>query len=222
MISAFLTVKQQVSPPTDPGRFETLVDNVVISGAASNAGVGPIAVKAGTTHTVTARAVAPTDRIKDKYVITITGDCPPDGRITLGPGARAVCTVTAQTADLTVVKRLVHPWSKSTRLFNLLIDGAVVARDINGGSSGPQTVGQGRHVVSETGGTGSSLGAFSTTIGGDCANDGSIVLSSGDSKSCTITNYDRFGGCNVSWTCCEPGNGTNGCKKCVAPGKQCP
>jgi len=46
----------------------------------------------------------------------------------------------------------------------------------------------GSHTVGETAGTGTSLTDYVTTIGGDCAANGSITLAAGDNKTCTITN----------------------------------
>jgi hypothetical protein len=42
--------------------------------------------------------------------------------------------------------------------------------------------------VSESAGTGTSLGDYTTTIGGSCAPDGSVTLSAGEQATCTITN----------------------------------
>ena len=70
---------------------------------------------------------------------------------------------------------------------------------------------EGNHTVSETGGTGTPLGAFFTAIGGDCAADGTVNLALGDNKMCTITNFDNAGGCASGRICCEPGDGEQGC-----------
>jgi len=118
-------------------------------------------------------------------------------------------------AELTVNKVLVHPWTQSMRLFNLQIDGITVRANVNGGSSGPQIVSAGKHTVGETGGTGTGLGAFFTVIGGDCADDGTVSLAPGESKTCTITNYDNYGGCKVGYHCSEPGDGKRGCLQCT-------
>ena len=107
------------------------------------------------------------------------------------------------------------------RLFNLRIDGVVV-RANNGGNTGLQPVSPGNHTVSETGGTGTPLGAFGTVIGGDCAANGAVSLALGDQKTCTITNYDHVGGCPSQAICCEPGDGTQGCLLCSKPRHGCP
>jgi hypothetical protein len=98
----------------------------------------------------------------------------------------------------------------------------VVRPNDNGGSTGFQLVSPGSHMVDETGGTGTSLGAFTTVIGGDCVVDGTVSLALGDQKTCTITNFDHVGGCPKTAICCEPGDGTQGCLTCSKPGKGCP
>jgi hypothetical protein len=117
---------------------------------------------------------------------------------------------------------LVHPDTRHLRLFNLRIDGVVVRANDNGGNTGFQLVKPGSHMVDQTGGTGTPLGAFTTVIGGDCAADGTVNLALGDMKTCTITNFDHTGGCAKTAICCEPGDGTQGCLVCSKPGKGCP
>jgi alpha-tubulin suppressor-like RCC1 family protein len=121
---------------------------------------------------------------------------------------------------------LVHPYTRKRRLFNLLIDGVVVRANDNGGNTGFQLVSPGTHTVSETGGTGTPIGAFGVVIGGDCAADGTVNVAAGDKKLCTITNYDNEGGCPTTGPtrpiCCEPGDGTQGCLVCSKPGQGCP
>lgn len=74
-------------------------------------------------------------------------------------------------------------------LFTLRLDGAAEATDVgDGGSFGPLEVTLGGHTVDEVAGTGTDLANYISTIGGDCASDGSVTVGAGDSKSCTITN----------------------------------
>jgi hypothetical protein len=130
--------------------------------------------------------------------------------------------VGAPRAYLNVRNILVHPDIHHKRLFNLRIDGVVVRANDNGGSTGFQPESPGNHIVDETGGTGTPIGAFGVVIGGDCAADGTISLALGDLKTCTITNYDHVGGCVGNTICCEPGDGIQGCLVCSKPGKGCP
>jgi alpha-tubulin suppressor-like RCC1 family protein len=121
---------------------------------------------------------------------------------------------------------LVHPDIHKRRLFNLRIDGVVVRANDNGGNSGFQVVSPATHTVSETGSTGTPIGAFGVVIGGDCAADGTVNLAPADQKLCTITNYDHEGGCldkgSKKSICCEPGDGAQGCLVCSKPGQGCP
>jgi hypothetical protein len=125
--------------------------------------------------------------------------------------------------QLVLTKILVHPDIHHLRLFNLQVDGVTVRANINSGSTGILTVTPGTHKVGETGGTGTPLSAFETVIGGACATNGTVNLALGDTKTCMITNYDHAGGCTPQQPiCCEPGDGQNGCQKCIAVGKECP
>jgi hypothetical protein len=108
--------------------------------------------------------------------------------------AQATVTVTVQ-CKLTVTKSLVP--TTDTGLFNLLIDGVVKAANVgNAGTTGPQQVALGSHIVSETAGTGTSLSDYASTVncGAGAVNGTSTTVSfaSGDSdKSCTITNTKK-------------------------------
>jgi hypothetical protein len=131
--------------------------------------------------------------------------------------------VSVPPTQLVLTKILVHPDIHHLRLFNLQIDGVTVRSNINAGSTGILAVTPGRHKVGETGGTGTPLSAFESVIGGSCAADGTVNLAVGDTKICTITNYDHAGGCTPQRPiCCEPGDGQNGCLKCIALGNVCP
>ena len=123
---------------------------------------------------------------------------------------------------MVLTKILVHPDTHHLRLFNLQIDGVTVQSNINAGSTGILTVTPGTHTVGETGGTSTSLSAFERVIGGACAANGTVTLALGDTKSCTITNFDHFGGCTSQQPiCCDAGSGQNGCQKCIALGHEC-
>jgi alpha-tubulin suppressor-like RCC1 family protein len=114
---------------------------------------------------------------------------------------------------LTLRKILMHPNNHQFRQFNLIVDGNVVKQNINSGSITVR-VAPGNHTVSETGGTNTSLAAFTTVIGGDCAANGAISLAPGDNKTCTITNFDHYGTCGTGLFCCDPGDDTHQCKLC--------
>ena len=124
--------------------------------------------------------------------------------------------------QLTITEILMHPNQSHLDRFNLKLDGVIVDANVNSGSTEPLPVNPGIHTVSETGGTGTVLSEFSTVIGGDCAANGTVTLALGDQKTCTITNYDHWGGCASRTFCCQPGAGTQGCQRCSRPGLQCP
>ncbi len=80
------------------------------------------------------------------------------------------------TTTLTVVKVVVGG-SKVISDFSLFIDGGAVT------SGAVNTVAAGLHTVSETADSG-----YTSAITGDCAADGTITLTLGDARICTITN----------------------------------
>ena len=110
-----------------------------------------------------------------------------------------------------------HADSTQLRLFNLQINGVTVLADVNGGSTGPLFVSPGNHRVGETGGTDTNIFDFHRVIGGDCTASGTVSLGPGENKTCTITNFDNFGGCTPG-PCCERGSGEQGCLVCSAGG----
>jgi len=121
---------------------------------------------------------------------------------------------------LTIRKIVMH--GAQNRRFNLTIDGIVVGANVSGGSTTPpQTVSPGAHKVGETGTSGTPLSDFEMVIGGDCATDGTVNLALGDRKICTITNYDHAGGCSSGSSCCDPGDGLQGCQRCSVAGHAC-
>ena len=117
------------------------------------------------------------------YLQTGSSDC--SG--TIASGETKTCTITnddiatATPATLHVVKTVINDngGTKVIADFPLFIDGGSV---ISGVAS---TTAIGLHTVSETSDPG-----YTSVIGGDCAADGTITLSLGETKTCTITNDD--------------------------------
>jgi hypothetical protein len=105
-----------------------------------------------------------------------------------------------QLAQLTVNLVVVPP--ENSGRFNLQIDGTnTVAADVgNGGSTGPLVAGIGHHVVGEIPGYSTDASKYKVQVGGNCAADGSITLSLGDNKTCTIT-ASRIADSNCSRQC---------------------
>ena len=194
-----LTVTKICIPPTDPGRFNLLLNAaVVLANAACGESTDPIVTTAGT-HTVSETAGTGTD-LAD-YTSEVGGNCtpnvgssPPSGSITLANGDSATCTITnvrdgtgVVTGTLTVNKVCVPPTDGGH--FDLNIDSLRFPDVPCGGSTGPVELEAGPHTVGEpAGGTDTSLSDYTTVIGGDCAANGSVTVAAGGAATCTITN----------------------------------
>jgi hypothetical protein len=188
-----LRVNKLCRPADDDGHFNLTVDGKTSgSGAAEGCGgtTGTVDVSGGL-HVVGEAGAAGTDL--DEYQAVIGGDCTVDGAVTIQPGDQAVCTITnvrneALPAPATLTVNKICVPSDDGGHFNLRIDSTTGPNEPCGGRLGPIVVTPGRHTVSETAGAGTSLDDYKTTIGGDCAADGSITLTAGQSSTCTITN----------------------------------
>jgi len=187
-----LTVNKVLVPSDDLGKFNLQIDSVTQATDQGNGGTtGQITVTAGA-HTV--GELAGTDTDLGNYTTAISGDCAPDGSITLVTGDQKICTITntKKSTTLTVTKAL-SPTDDPGK-FNLQIDSVTKATDQgNGGTTGAISVSPGAHTVGELAGTGTNLGDYTTVIGGDCASNGSITLVTGDHKACSITNTRKGG-----------------------------
>jgi hypothetical protein len=191
-----LTVTKRCFPSTDDGRFNLLLDGVeVLSNATCGQSVGPLTVTPGVAHTVSETEGTGTD-LAD-YTSEVGGNCAPitptSGSITLANGESATCTITntrngtgVVTGTLTVNKVCVP--ADAGGLFEVDIDALQFADVPCGGSTGPVVVSAGPHLVTEAGGTDTSLSDYATVIGGDCAADGSVTVAAGGDATCTLTN----------------------------------
>lgn len=117
--------------------------------------------------------------------------------IYLAAGQDATCTITntytPPAATTLKIDKIVVPSSDSGK-FNLQIDGVNAGTGTavgNGGTTGAVSVTAGNHTVGETPAQSGSLDDYIISIWGDCASDGSINLSSGQNKVCTITNTKK-------------------------------
>jgi uncharacterized repeat protein (TIGR01451 family) len=146
-------------------------------------------LKGKNTVTVTPGGYSVTEPAVSGYMTNYSSDC--EGNI--ANGETKTCTITNDdiSPTLTVVKVLLP--SNDTGLFNLQIDGVTHAENVgDNGTSGAVDVNAGVvHTVGETAGTGTSLSDYVTTIGGDCATDGTVSLALAQNKTCTITNIRR-------------------------------
>ncbi|MGH9910644.1 MAG: Ig-like domain-containing protein, partial [Nitrososphaerales archaeon] len=118
------------------------------------------------------------------YTGIISGDCQPNGSVTLAPGNSKTCIITNNDNQptLTVIKKIINDSGGTLTVgaITLKIDGNLVTN----ATSNPVNVGI--HTVSET-----AILGYTATISGDCAADGSITVPLGDSKTCTITNKNK-------------------------------
>ena len=115
-----------------------------------------------------------------------SGDCSPEGKITLKPGDNKICYITNDDIEpkLTVTKVV-----NNSNYGNLAVADFPLYVGFTSVISGVQNgFDAGRYVVSETGKPG-----YSAEISGDCDLNGNITLNPGDVKSCTITNADNLG-----------------------------
>jgi hypothetical protein len=75
--------------------------------------------------------------------------------------------------------------------FDLKIDGALAAAAVSNASAGPFTQATGSHAVSESPSSPTVMSDYSTTISGDCDQDGAVHFSALHSATCTITNLNK-------------------------------
>jgi len=112
------------------------------------------------------------------------GDCAADGTVTLSVGDNKTCTITNRDVQptLTLVKTVDNLYGGTLGVsdFPLFINGDAAT------SGQAVSLKAGDYTASETQQAGYSAGDW----GGDCAADGTVTLSVGDNKTCTITNTD--------------------------------
>ncbi len=199
-ITQTLTVNKACLPSTDPGLFNLFIDTTQFTDKACGTGTGPQSVDADS-HTVSETAGTGTDLANytttiscvDEFGTTVASGSGTSLTVNVADGANVVCTITNTRKPRLTVNKVLVP-SSDTGKFNLRIDGITYATDVgDGGTTGPQFVSIGTHMVDETVGTGTSLSNYTTVIGGDCATDGSVTLAAGDNKTCTITNTLKQG-----------------------------
>jgi hypothetical protein len=128
------------------------------------------------THTVSEDPPGPA------YSTVISGDCNAAGSVTLAGGQVKSCTVTNTFVPPTIKIQKVVDNSAGGSLtpddFTLRLDGNVVIRNV------ATVVTPGTHIVGED----DPGPNYITTIAGDCAPNGTVSVSGGQNKTCTITN----------------------------------
>ncbi|OGH88587.1 MAG: hypothetical protein A3J93_00600 [Candidatus Magasanikbacteria bacterium RIFOXYC2_FULL_42_28] len=145
--------------------------------------IDAVAVSSSVTTTASVGLHTVSETTDPGYLSTIGGDCSANGTTTLLLGDAKICTITNDdiAPQLIVTKTVVNDNSGSKVIadFSFFIDGSQVSSTV------ASTTSVGLHTVSETADSG-----YTSTIGGDCAADGTITLAIGDVKTCTITNND--------------------------------
>ena len=143
----------------------------------------PYTLTADVEHVVQAEPVP-------RYTITYAGDCTADGRVTPAEGVERRCVVTADddkpTASVTVQTQVDGgAWEPQDFIVHVRDDGADVPGSPQPGSEAgsPVPLFAGRYVVAQDAARG-----YATTVGGDCAGDGSIELADGQHRTCIVTN----------------------------------
>ncbi len=124
---------------------------------------------------------------KTGYAATITGDCAPDGTITLHVGDVKSCTITNDDIApiITVVKYVTNDDGGLLGVADFAL--FVGLTQVTSGVANPFAAGG--YTVSETNKPGYTASAW----GGDCAADGTIQMTVGGNYTCTITNDDQPG-----------------------------
>lgn len=134
----------------------------------------------GTTILLDAGSYSVNEGANIGYARTLSADC--SGTIT--SGGDKTCTITDDDiAPTLVINKVIVNDNNGTKLlpsdFSLKLDGLAVTHGI------VNTTTIGLHTVSEI-----ADSEYISTIGGDCAINGTITLNIGDTKTCSITNND--------------------------------
>jgi hypothetical protein len=193
-VPAELTVTKICVPIDDGGRFNLTIDGQTLRDVACGHSFGPVAVAPGQHHVSES---AGTGTNLEDYTTTIGGACAPDGTVTLAAVQQATCTITnvrtsepppepplEETGTVEIEKQC-KPAGTQGR-FQLELDGHVFHLAC-GESVGPVVIGVGDHRVGEAA-VSRITSRFTTTIGGDCAPDGSFALRAGEHVLCIVTN----------------------------------
>lgn len=217
------TVKlvKSLSPASDPGTFNLLLDGSVKAAAVGDGGESEVLTLPTGSYTVAEEGAGSTSLSDYQSSLACADEegtvDSAGGEITVGDKQNITCTFTntRNTGTLTVTKSLTP--STDTGTFNLLIDGSVVASAVSdGGSSGAQTVNTGSHTISETAAGSTSLADYTTTI--SCSAGGEVVASGSGTSLSVAVGTGQAVSCLVSNTKPAPTTGTMIITKQVAGG----
>jgi hypothetical protein len=206
-----LTVNKVLSPSSDPGTFNLIINSTTYATGGDGTTTGAQFGSVGS-NTFGETGAGGTNLTNYTTVISGTG-CTDNGdgtgSITLAAGDNKVCTITntRNTGKLEVVKSL-SPTNDTGR-FNLQIDGVTQkANAADGDTTGEKTLNTGLHNVGEIIGNAGALADYQKSIscidtahsnevvasvGADSAGPLNVQVDSGDDIVCTITNTRETG-----------------------------
>jgi hypothetical protein len=200
--SVTIAVSKQLSPASDPGRFDLRVGQTVVKPAAGNGGSGSAQFLPGI-YRVTESAVAGTT-LSDYAVsiaCTLNGNAGPSASgtqldVTVSEGDQVACTITNKRRAQVALSKHLIPSSDPGR-FDLAVGGTVVKVSAGDGDSGSIQVAAGTYRLSEVAAIGTNLANYASSIA--CTRNGSpgpsgsgpslnVSLGWGDVLACTVTN----------------------------------
>lgn len=154
------------------------------------------ATSPGTSYSLAAGTYVVSEDANSAYAQSFSGDCNSGGSITLASGEDKTCTITNNdiAPTLHVIKHVVNSrgGTATASSFNLHVklSGTDVAGSPAVGVESPGNsymLNNGTYTVSEDANAG-----YTQVFSGDCDSSGSVSLSLGDDKTCTITNTDML------------------------------
>ncbi len=207
-----IELRKQLSPTNDPGKFDlfvkqgaTTIDSATDQG--HNGTTGPTSVSTGTYQVSEAGGTGTTlndysaslSCVDQNGAVTSTG-----GNVTVADGRNVVCTFTntRKTGSLEVRKQL-SP-TNDPGVFNLFIKQGATTIDsasdqTHNGTTGSNSVATGTYQVSETAGTGTTLGDYTPSLscvdqnGPVSSTGGNVSVTDGSNVVCTFTNTRKTG-----------------------------
>jgi hypothetical protein len=176
-IAATVTLTKTVI--NDDGRAATIVD--------FQAYLGGVPVPWGVAQSVISGTYKVSETVEAGYSASAwSGDCAPDGTITLAVGEDRTCSIINDdmAPTVTLVKTVINDDEGAAKVadFQAYLDGEPVPWGV------PQPVMPGTHAASES----VLPGYFPTMWGGDCSEDGTITIELGEDAVCSITNDDTL------------------------------
>ena len=166
----------------------------VRSGANDVTGSPQAGSSSGTPYTLSAGSYTVSADAVTGYTLAVSGACAANGTVTLQLAQTATCTITADdmAATLTVVTNVVNDNGGTLTPAGVTTHVRRGGSDVGGSpqpgsSSGTTyTLDAGPHSVAAD-----PVAGYGLAVGGDCASDGSVSLSNGAGRTCTVTANDE-------------------------------